>query len=150
MTRERSQNNSGFGACFSSMSMQGQVYLWMAEVITTRKGCWRNCTTVPYDLVSYSSTNCSQNVWSSCAVTMNSECKHTHTPPQVLSNGMRSDTAGKADTEQLYLLNIPPCDHISQASLWFKGQTGCFSAASLSPWPLESLRSSPSQPWLTT
>lgn len=80
MTRERSQNNSGFGACFSSMSMQGQVYLWMAEVITTRKGCWRNCTTVPYDLVSYSSTNCSQNVWSSCAVTVNSECKHTHTP----------------------------------------------------------------------
>ena len=55
---------SGFNAYSSNKPRQGQVYLWMTSFITTEEDCWRNCTVVLYEWVSYSSANGSQNMWS--------------------------------------------------------------------------------------
>jgi len=141
---------SGVSSFFFLYVKAGSGILWLVEVITTRRDCWRNCSFLSfYDQVLYSSTNPSQNMWSSCAVIL---CEywvkhliHAHINTQwVLSNSMCCEAAEKADTKQLSRLNIWSWNHFSEASLRVKGSKWP------NPWPLESLAPPPSQPWLTT
>lgn len=93
--------------------------------------------------LSYSSANCSQKVWSSCIVIV-----HTHT--HCLATACALTERGKP-TQSNYPSSTSEPMTTTHRLLWgSKGQSGCFSEASRSPWPLESKRSPPTQPWLTT
>lgn len=111
----------------------------MTGVITTGKDCWHNCSMVFYDWVSYSSTNCAQNMWSFCPLTVR-VCAYTNTRTRpVLSNRVCCDRARRAKSEELSLLDIWACHHSSEASFRVAGQSWPLPRGVLEPMTFEGL-----------